>query len=201
MDLISVIVPIYRVEKYLDNCIRSIVEQTYQNLEIILVDDGSPDRSGEICDEWAAKDCRIRVIHKENGGSGAARNSGLEIARGDLIGIVDSDDYIAPQMYEHLYSLMDGEVDIAECGIVETELDDQRLDDGSKFCASVYSVDEAMLLHIRDERFRQTPPNKLYRSSAVGDSRFPVGTLIDDEFWTYRVIGNARKLVQTSCCM
>ena len=201
LPLISVIVPVYKVEKYLDKCIQSIVDQTYRNLEIILVDDGSPDRSGEICDAWAEKDSRIRVIHKANGGSGAARNSGLEIARGELIGIVDSDDYIAPQMYAHLYSLMEGDVDIAECGIVETESDDQTLDDGSQFASGVYTADEAMLLHIRDERFRQTPPNKLYRNSAVKDIRFPVGTLIDDEFWTYRVIGNARKLAQTSCCM
>lgn len=201
LPLISIIVPVYKVEKYLDKCIQSIVNQTYRNLEIILVDDGSPDRSGEICDEWAARDRRIRVIHKKNAGSGAARNSGLDIARGELIGMVDSDDYIAPQMYAHLYSLMDEGIDIAECAIAETESDDYPLDDGSQYTSQVYAMTDAMQLHIRDELFRQTPPNKLYRSHTVKNVRFPIGTLIDDEFWTYRAIGNASKLVQTSCCM
>ena len=102
MDLISVIVPVYKVEPYLDKCVRSIVDQTYQNLEIILVDDGSPDRCGEICDAWAAKDSRIRVIHKENGGLSDARNAGMAVATGKYMGFVDSDDYIAPDMYRLL---------------------------------------------------------------------------------------------------
>lgn len=201
LPLISVIVPVYNVEKYLDKCIQSIADQTYRNLEIILVDDGSPDRCGAICDEWAARDSRIKVIHKRNAGSGAARNSGLDIARGELIGMVDSDDYIAPQMYEHLYSLMENGADIAECAITETENDDLILDDASVCETQLFSKEEAMRVHIRDELFRQTPPNKLYRRHTLQNVRFPVGTLIDDEFWTYRVIGNAEKLVHSSCCM
>lgn len=201
LPLISVVVPVYKVEKYLDKCIQSIVDQTYRNLEIILVDDGSPDRCGAICDEWAARDGRIKVIHKRNAGSGAARNSGLDIARGELIGMVDSDDYIAPQMYTHLYSLMEDDVDIAECTIQETEEDSLALDDGTAGEVRIFTTEEAMLAHIRDELFRQTPPNKLYRSHTVKDVRFPVGTLIDDEFWTYRAIGNARKLAHSSSCM
>ena len=89
--LISVILPVYRVEKYLDRCLQSITEQTYRNLEIILVDDGSPDSSGDICDAWAAKDCRVRVIHKENAGAGAARNTGLDAATGEIVSMIDSD--------------------------------------------------------------------------------------------------------------
>ena len=104
--LISVIIPVYRVEKYLDRCLRSITEQTYRNLEIILVDDGSPDNSGTICDAWAARDSRIRVIHKENAGAGAARNTGLNVASGDVVSMIDSDDYLEIHMYEHLLSLM-----------------------------------------------------------------------------------------------
>ena len=115
LPLISVVVPVYRVEKYLDHCIQSIVEQTYSNLEILLVDEGSPDRSGEICDRWAETDCRVRVFHKNNAGAGAARNTALDIARGALIGFVDSDDYLHPNFYSHLYSLMGENVDIAEC--------------------------------------------------------------------------------------
>ena len=99
-DLISIIVPIYNVEQYLEKCIESILNQTYQNLEIILVEDGSPDRCGKICDEYAQKDKRIKVIHKENGGLSDARNVGIKSATGTLIGFVDSDDYIAENMYE-----------------------------------------------------------------------------------------------------
>lgn len=201
LPLISVIVPVYNVEKYLDQCIASLVGQTYENLEIILVDDGSPDGSPEICDAWAAKDSRIRVIHKENGGAGLARNVGLEAARGKLIGFIDSDDYIEPHMYAHLQSLMTEDVDLTECAIVETTEDNASLDDGSGFTLIAASMEEAMALHIQDEIFRQTPPNKLYRRSAIGDARFPVGNLIDDEFFTYLVIGNCRKLVHSSCRM
>ena len=201
LPLISVIVPVYKVEPYLNKCLESITGQTYRNLEIILVDDGSPDRSGAICDEWAARDSRVRVIHKTNAGAGAARNTALDEVRGEFVGMVDSDDYIEPHMYAHLLSLMGENVDIAECTITEVFDDAYVLDDGSSYEAKEYTAEEAMLLHIRNELFRQTPPNKLYRSHTVKDVRFPEGTLIDDEFWTYRVIGNARKLVQSSCCM
>ena len=95
LPLISVIVPVYKVENYLDCCVQSIVNQTYSNLEILLIDDGSPDASGAMCDAWAEKDSRIRVIHQENAGGGAARNAGLDAARGERIAFVDSDDYIA----------------------------------------------------------------------------------------------------------
>lgn len=199
--LISVIVPVYKVEAYLDRCVQSIVDQTYQNLEIILVDDGSPDNCPALCDAWAAKDSRIKVIHKKNGGGGEARNVALDIAKGQYIGLIDSDDYIEPHMYAHLLSLMDEDVDIAECGILEIESDHAALDDGSSFESKIYSVQEAMKLHVADSLFRQTPPNKLYRRSTIGKIRFPVGNRIDDEFWTYRVIANARKLAHTSCKM
>lgn len=108
--LISVIVPVYKAEDYLLNCLSSILNQTHRNLEVILVDDGSPDRCGEMCDEWAGKDSRIRVIHKENGGASTAKNAALDIAQGEYIGFVDSDDYIHHQMYEMLlhYALEDG---------------------------------------------------------------------------------------------
>lgn len=103
-SLISIIVPVYKVEPYLENCVKSIQNQTYKNIEIILVDDGSPDNCGQICDELASHDVRIKVIHKENGGLSSARNAGLAIARGEYFGFVDSDDCIHPQMYELLYN-------------------------------------------------------------------------------------------------
>lgn len=200
-ELISVIVPVYKVEKFLDRCVQSVVDQSHAQLEIILVDDGSPDNCGSMCDAWAAKDRRIKVIHQENGGAGLARNVALDIAHGEYISLIDSDDYIEPHMYEHLLNLMTDGVDIAECGLLETELDDAPLDDGSQFESGVYTVEQAMKLHIADSMFRQTPPNKLYRRSTIGDIRFPVGNRIDDEFFTYRVIANARKLARTSCKM
>lgn len=201
MPLISVIVPVYNVEAYLDRCVQSIVDQTYKNLEIILVDDGSPDNCPAMCDAWAEKDSRIKVIHQENAGGGAARNVALDVAHGELISFVDSDDYIEPHMYAHLLSLMESDVDIAECGILNTENDYAALDNGSSCESKIYSVQEAMQLHISDSLFRQTPPNKLYRRITIGEIHFPVGKRIDDEFWTYRVIANARKLVHTSCKM
>lgn len=100
---ISIIVPVYKVEPYLRKCVDSILAQTFTNFEVILVDDGSPDNSGKICDEYAIKDSRVRVIHKENGGLSSARNAGIDIARGKYLGFVDSDDYIAEDMYEVLY--------------------------------------------------------------------------------------------------
>ena len=100
MVKLSVIVPVYNAEAYLDVCIRSILGQTYADLELILVDDGSPDRSGTMCDAWAKQDNRIRVIHKDNGGVCSARNAGLDAAKGEYIAFVDSDDWIEPNMYE-----------------------------------------------------------------------------------------------------
>lgn len=105
-ELISIIIPVYKVEKYLPRCIESVAAQTYKNIEIILVDDGSPDRCPEICDEYARKDSRLTVIHKENGGLSDARNAGIEAAHGRYIGFVDSDDYIHPDMYKELYTVL-----------------------------------------------------------------------------------------------
>ena len=201
LPLISVVVPVYRVEDYLDHCIQSIVEQTYSNLEILLVDDGSPDASGEICDRWAQRDSRIRVIHKQNAGAGAARNTALDMAKGDLIAFVDSDDYLHPNLYAHLFGLMKEGVEIAECEIGITESDDLAMDDGTGAAVQVCDTEEALRLHIQDEVFRQTPPNKLYCRACVGEIRFPEGNLIDDEFFTYKVLGNAKKLAHSSACM
>ena len=122
LPLISVIIPIYNVEKYLRECLDSVLAQTYKNLEIILIDDGSPDNCGKICDEYAAKDNRIKVIHQINQGVSAARNAGLDAARGEYIGFVDSDDYIKPDMYEYLYALISKDnADMAMCNVIQTD--------------------------------------------------------------------------------
>ena len=126
--LISIIVPVYQMEAYLDECVQSMINQTYQNLEIILVDDGSKDQSPAICDAWAEKDSRIKVIHKPNGGASSARNAGLDIATGDYIGFMDSDDIIAEDMYEILLeALKSSNVGIAACSPQITSEDGRLL--------------------------------------------------------------------------
>ncbi len=123
-EKISVIVPIYRVEPYLCKCLNSIIDQTYQNLEIILIDDGSPDRCGIICDEYLKKDGRIKVIHKENGGVSSARNAGLEIATGDWIAWIDPDDWIEKDMFQYLYEgVQKYQADVAICGMRKVGMD------------------------------------------------------------------------------
>ena len=196
MDLISVIVPVYKVEPYLDRCVQSIVDQTYTNLEIILVDDGSPDNCPAMCDAWAAKDSRIRVIHQTNLGGGAARNVALDIAHGELISFIDSDDYISPGMLEHLHELIVSGADIAECSYVKVYGDHVSFDE-TDLSVSFYEVQDALREHIRDSIFRQLIWNKLYRREVIGDIRFPVGKKIDDEYFTYLVLGNAKILVRS----
>lgn len=133
-DLISIIVPVYKVEKYLSRCLESIVNQTYKNLEIILIDDGSPDNSGKICDEYAEKDSRIKVIHKENSGVSSTRNLGLKKATGDYISFIDSDDWIEFDMYEKMIEVINKEnVDLVKCSYI------YEYDESSKKIENLYS--------------------------------------------------------------
>ena len=203
MATISVIVPIYKVEAYLDRCVQSIVDQTYTNLEIILVDDGSPDRCGEICEEWAKKDARIRVIHKENGGLSDARNAGMAVATGEYIGFVDSDDWIEPRMYELLYASMQASgAQIAECtreNFSDTTDVTPFTEDQPK--QQLYTAEQALDELIGDGVLRQTVWNKLYCTKLVKDKLFPVGKINEDEFWTYRVFGDANLIVRVDAAL
>ncbi len=127
--LISIIMPIYKAEDYLNNSITSILNQTLENFELILVDDGSPDNSGKICDELALNDNRIKVIHKENGGASTARNAGLDIAQGEFIAFVDSDDWIEPNMFETLFNLAkEHNADISQCNYIKVENEDAKIE-------------------------------------------------------------------------
>lgn len=200
-ELISVIVPIYNVEKYLDKCIQSIVNQTYKNLEIILVDDGSTDSTPAICDKWKEHDSRISVIHKENTGAGDTRNVGFTYANGEWVAYIDSDDYLNENLFEYLLSLADDETDLVECRLVETPDDNVDWSFDEKASIITCDAEKALEYHINDGIFRQTPPNKIYRKRVVEGIDFPVGKLIDDEFWTYRVIGKCRKLVHSDNVM
>ena len=193
--MISIIIPVYKVEKYLDKCIKSIVSQTYSNLEIVLVDDGSPDKSGLICDKWATLDSRIRVVHQKNAGAGAARNVALKLAQGEFISFVDSDDYLSVNMFKNLLSYFEEDIDIVECEFISVEEDDVLFIDEKSVQARVFSSEEAMREHIADHYFRQLIWNKLYRRSCIKNVYFPEGKKIDDEFWMYKVIGRAKQLV------
>ena len=194
-ELISVIVPIYKVEAYLDECVRSIVGQTYPHLEIILVDDGSPDGCGALCDEWAKRDDRIKVIHKPNGGLSDARNTGLEIASGDYIAFVDSDDWIEPEMYERMLSaLLREDADICACRI-SSRYPDRRADWG---CPEyrVTDPEQTYAMLYDDAAYPVSAWNKLYRKELWKELRFPVGKICEDAFTTYRLIHSAKRIVQ-----
>lgn len=194
--LISIIVPIYKVEQFLPRCIDSVLNQEYKNFELILVDDGSPDQCGVICDIYAEKDSRIKVIHKQNGGLSDARNVGLEIARGDYISFVDSDDWVASDYLSVMMEVLKKtESDICECevlkttGLVNTCVDNQEH-------VQIYSTESALEQLICDGELHQYVWNKLYKRSCMKGISFPVGKTNEDEFWTYRVFGNACKIAK-----
>ena len=195
---ISVIVPVYKVEPFLDRCVQSIVDQTYSNLEIILVDDGSPDNCPAMCDAWAAKDSRIKVIHKVNGGLSDARNAGMSIATGELIGFVDSDDWIASDMYQHLYNLMvKDDSDIAACG-VEMVWENGTLPRMlTKPGSCVLNKDEAMQAIIEENWLKHPVWYKLYKTALIQNIPFLVGKYHEDVFWSYQAIGAAQRISVT----
>lgn len=193
--LISVIVPVYKVEPYLDKCVSSIVNQTYTNLEIILVDDGSPDNCPAMCDAWAGKDSRIRVIHKTNGGLSDARNAGMAVATGELMAFVDSDDWIAPDMCEYLYQrLTEDNSDISACGVQMVWEDETtpRLLTCAGDC--ILSHEEAMRALIEESWLKQPVWYKLYKTALVRDILFPKGKYHEDVFWSYQAVGRAKKV-------
>lgn len=195
MDLISVIVPVYNVEAYLGRCVESILQQTYKNLEIILVDDGSTDSCPHLCDEWAKIDERIIVIHKKNGGLSDARNAGLNIATGDYIGFVDSDDWIAPEMYERLLSaIYENQSDISACTVEmvwENGLERRLLTIRENMILDSDAAQEALLM---ETKLKQPVWYKLYRKKAIDGISFEKGKCHEDVFWSYQAIGNANKV-------
>ncbi len=182
-DKISVVVPVYNVEKYLNKCIDSIVNQTYSNLEILLVDDGATDKSGKICDEYSEEDVRIRVIHKKNGGLSDARNTGMQQATGEYIIFIDSDDYIDKDMILILYNnLVESKADMAVCGIwnVYQEQKWAQCEQREKFvCDNV----EAFRLLMIGKKIPGSICNKLLRREVVSNLQFPVGKHYEDVFF------------------
>lgn len=193
-DLITIVVPIYKVEKYLEKCINSILEQTYKNIEIIFVDDGSPDNCGKICDEYAKKDSRIKVIHKENGGLSDARNAGIEIATGKYITFVDSDDYITNDYIEYLYNLIKKyNVKLSICE-VKTIWKNTKITENRELKSELLdskAVFENLLFHKGIEIAAYA---KLYLTELWKEYRFPKGKAYEDTAIIYKLIEKAEKI-------
>ena len=194
-ELISVIVPIYNVEKYLDRCIKSIINQSYNNLEIILVDDGSPDRCGEMCDEWAKIDKRIIVVHKENGGLSDARNAGIDIAKGNYLSFIDSDDYVHKDFIKVLYELcIKYNSDISMCGAFETSKDENcnfNLQQGNECVKYSKTILE------RKDNIYCVAWNKLYKKEVFKYIRYPKGKLHEDVAVINKILYYSNKIAIT----
>ena len=198
---ISVIVPIYNVEKYLCKCVDSIINQTYKNLEIILVDDGSPDNCGEICDEYALKDDRIKVIHKENGGLSDARNAGMAIATGDYLGFVDSDDWIEYNMYERLIeNLIKFGADISVGGVADV----LETDGGYKQFKTTYDGKIRNYILSKEDAMKKyflgswSAWDKIYKKDVFNDIRFPKGEINEDEAIVLQLLDRCNRICYTN---
>ena len=193
-DLISVIMPVYMVETYLSQSIESVLNQDHRNLELILIDDGSPDGSGAICDAYAAKDSRVRVIHQKNGGAAAAKNAGLRIASGTYLSFVDSDDYLDPDVYAYMVDLLRSQnADVDQCAIRDVYQDmtqDQIVKPGRK----IWDTQDYIEQYLYDWTCGLMT-DKLYRRCLFEGIFFEEGNRIDDEYFTYQGMMNAARIV------
>lgn len=196
--LISVIVPVYKVEKYLRRCVDSIIGQTYKNLEIILVDDGSPDSCPAICDEYARKDQRVKVIHKANGGQSTARNAALDIASGDYIGFVDSDDWIELGMYQALIdSITTEQADIIQCNWYKVDDSGIKREASSRFVTEYYTSDDGLneLISSVNGHLNTSVCCKLFIKEIAISCRFsPVRAYEDDEY-IFKTVSCSKKII------
>lgn len=192
---ISVVVPVYKVEQYLHNCIESVINQTYTNWELILVDDGSPDRCGEICDEYAAKDSRIKVIHKENGGLSSARNAGLDYPpKGEFVTFLDSDDFWHPDYLCILVGLQQRyNADIVQCEFIRGK-ETSFPDISKEVSIGVYNNHEAFL----SEKTNIIMCGKLYKKELFGDIRMPEGLYNEDDWTSWKLYYRAKTIVVTN---
>ena len=203
-DLITIIIPVYNVEKYIEKNIQSVISQTYNKLEIILVDDGSKDNSGKICDEYAKTDNRISVIHKENGGLSDARNKGLEISTGNWIFFLDSDDFLPKFSIETLYNLaINNNADISVGTFydyynsdfnIDYEIFDKDLD----ITVNVYKDEQGLETMLYNSKITNAACNKLYKKELFEDITFPKGKLYEDLGTTYKLFYNAKRVTLTN---
>ena len=196
---LSIIVPVYNVEKYLRECVDSILNQTFTDFELILVDDGSPDNCPQICDAYAEQDNRVRVIHQKNGGLSAARNAGIEAARGNWLGFIDSDDFIAPDFYEKLYkAARDADADCAICGVQWTAEDGHPIETPDVLKAeNGFWTGEEILETIKNRMNYawMIAVNKIYRHDIFETIRYPVGRLNEDVFVFAELFDTVEKAV------
>ena len=192
---LSIVIPVYDVESSLDRCLKSVVEQSFADYEVILVDDGSTDRSPQLCDEWARKDPRIKVVHQQNGGLSAARNTGIELSQGDYITFIDSDDYIGEGTLEAVMSRLDDGIDLIEYPIWRfygaphqslLQLTDTTYDDTTDYWLDGQAYDHTYAC------------NKVYRRRLFDDVRFPVGRVFEDAYTLPRLLRKVRQVVTTS---
>lgn len=185
--LLSVIVPVYNVESYLDQCITSLISQTYKNLEILLVNDGSTDSSGAICDEYALKDRRIKVYHISNGGSSIARNYGLRKSQGDYIGFVDSDDWIKPNMFFELLNFsLKNDVKVVETSSIESHLANKNAVDNNPIISKIEDRETALKRIIQNKRFAVW--RRIYHRTILKDRYFIEGILHQDVYYTIDIL-------------
>ena len=197
-EKISIIVPVYNVENYLERCVESILKQTYTNFELLLINDGSTDQSGDLCDQLALRDQRIRVIHKENGGLSAARNTGIDHASSDLIGFIDSDDYIDEDMYETLYrQLRESNADLSMCGHYDVfhQIPEKQV---SEIKTWQLSSEEAIKMVMEAKVLSVTAVNKLYKKELFDQLRFEVGKIAEDAFIMIRLLSQCQKVAATN---
>ncbi len=195
--MISVIVPVYNVEKYLDRCVKSILSQSFSDFELLLVDDGSPDRCGEMCDEYAKGDSRIKAFHKRNGGLSDARNFGIEKALGEYLMFVDSDDYIHEQMLETLHRLItENDADLAVCSAMDV-FEGKEVTQVREIREFTLNKTESYKYMLRGDGL-PSACNKLYKRQTVGEVRFPVGKLYEDGFFTPQILKRVEKTAVTS---
>lgn len=194
MPEISIIVPVYNVEKYLDRCVNSILGQTFQDFELILVDDGSPDNCGKMCDAYTDIDKRVIVIHQKNGGLSAARNAGIEIAKGSYLGFVDSDDYIAEDMYELLYNnLKKEDADLATVGFLDIYAGKEPVVKEQKYL--VTDMIGAAKITFEGKLSTISATNKLYKREIFEHVRYPVGMITEDAAVILDVLEQTSKVV------
>ena len=202
--LISVIVPVYNVENYLRRCVDSIIGQTYKNLEILLVDDGSNDLSGEICDAYTQTDLRVRVFHKKNGGQASARNAGLENASGEYIAFVDSDDWIEKNTYSYCMDLINNancKVDVIQFGISYVKNEKECPKSGKETITKYENKDILNFLLIQSTRTDSyfSVCRCLYTRNILRDERFPLGRINEDIVFKYRIFARADRIIDSNC--
>lgn len=193
MPRLSIIVPVYKVEKYIHKCVDSILNQTFTDFELILVDDGSPDNCGRICDEYAEKDSRVRVIHKKNGGVSDARNVGVVESKGEYISFVDPDDWIKLEAFELIFDFIDKEeLDICIFDVCEVRKDRQK--DGKLFSQDTLFAGSDALCKILTDRIDNSPCNKVYSRKAWSGVEFPIGRRFEDVATIYKTFCNVKDI-------